>query len=377
MIITYLRSSSYNNWDFCQMQYYINYVLGWQFPAGKKADKGTIVHKVLECLATAKKVKQDSKKEKFTFEDDQIGEISVDTKSWLTPKILSKAEILKINSSRINKQTYKTPCDLQEGHCRFGVELVEELIERCFEYYKEKTHHKWYPVDFKDCTNWTWMALDYGSGNFDPRKRQILEPEQAFDFEIDEDWAEYEYKLPDGKNISGKLAIKGTVDLTTMLESDIVEVVDWKTGQRLDWANGGVKTYAKLKNDPQLLLYYYALSKLYPDIEQIILTIFYIRDGGPFSLCIDPKTLPDIENMLKDRFLEIKASTRPEMFDPTQRHFKCSRICAFYKNKFSKDDDNNICKTVHEELETYGLDFTTANRTKPGHDVGKYNAPGQ
>ena len=51
MLITYVRSSSYNNYSYCQMQYFITYVLGHQAESGKKAILGTIVHKVLEILA--------------------------------------------------------------------------------------------------------------------------------------------------------------------------------------------------------------------------------------------------------------------------------------------------------------------------------------
>ena len=36
MIVTYIRSSSYNNYAYCQMQYFITYVLGYQSKSGKK-----------------------------------------------------------------------------------------------------------------------------------------------------------------------------------------------------------------------------------------------------------------------------------------------------------------------------------------------------
>ena len=40
------------------------------------------------------------------------------------------------------------------------------------------------------------------------------------------------------------------------------------------------KDYDKLTNDPQILLYYYAISKMFPEYAQSIMTIFYIKDGG-------------------------------------------------------------------------------------------------
>lgn len=60
MIITYFRSSSFNAHNMCEQQYFLEYVLGWRGPSGQKADKGTIVHKVLEILACIKKGTQDN-----------------------------------------------------------------------------------------------------------------------------------------------------------------------------------------------------------------------------------------------------------------------------------------------------------------------------
>ena len=55
MLVTYIRSSSYNNYAYCEMQYFMTYVLGYQSKSGKKADMGTMVHKVMEVLAGLKK----------------------------------------------------------------------------------------------------------------------------------------------------------------------------------------------------------------------------------------------------------------------------------------------------------------------------------
>ena len=70
--IVYFRSSSFNCHRMCPMQYYMEYGLGWRGTSGKKADKGTIVHKVLELTALCKKALQDGDK---VFKDHEIGEI--------------------------------------------------------------------------------------------------------------------------------------------------------------------------------------------------------------------------------------------------------------------------------------------------------------
>ena len=83
MIVTYIRSSSYGNYDFCQMQYFMTYVLGYRSESGKKAQLGTTCHKVMECLASCQKELQDNPEEKsLTITDDAIGEVE------FTPKKL-------------------------------------------------------------------------------------------------------------------------------------------------------------------------------------------------------------------------------------------------------------------------------------------------
>ena len=56
MIVTYIRSSSYNNYDFCQMQYFLTYVLGYRSDSNKKADLGTMAHKSHGDFSWIKKV---------------------------------------------------------------------------------------------------------------------------------------------------------------------------------------------------------------------------------------------------------------------------------------------------------------------------------
>ena len=233
MIVTYLRSSSYNNYDYCQMQYYMNYVLGLPRGSGKKADKGTIVHKVMECLSALKKEHQnltDAGKPigRVTIEDDALGEVSVDWSEWNSKRTLTNQETEKINKTRINKYNYKHQCKLPYDSIRMGESVVNPLIERSYEFYSKKSEHDWAPVDFKDCTNWTWMVPEYKNGLFDPRLRRIVATEPHFDQTFEEEWAKYDWEMPDGRQLSGNLSIKGTVDLITDLGDGVYEVIDWK-----------------------------------------------------------------------------------------------------------------------------------------------------
>lgn len=344
MIITYFRSSSYNAHSMCEQQYYLEYVLGWRGPSGQKADKGTIVHKVLEILAVIKKAIQD---DITIIKDEIVGDVDVNNYN------------------------------------------LDSIVDTVYKYYSSaSTHHKWTPKDLSDCRAWTYKAIEFNNGMFDPRNRNILCPEQHFDFTINRKWAEYSFDTPEGK-ISGNLALKGTIDLITLANEKTIEVIDWKTGRRLDWATGQEKTQEKLENDPQLRIYHYAISHLYPHIEHIIFSIYFINDGGPFSICFDKSDLPVTENMIKTKFETIKSVKRPKL----NKSWMCTKLCHFGKTTFANTNiepiteyrDGQICNNgstmtkceqVKHDIELYGIDMATALYKHPNHVFGKYKAPG-
>ena len=118
MTAEYIRSSSYNNWEYCELQYFITYNLGYQSPSGKKAQLGTMIHKVMECLAACTKDIQDNPSDKKTsrvITDDALGEISFTDKKLKTKK------------------------------------FVKDLLERSIEWYSSNDHHSYTPADTKFC----------------------------------------------------------------------------------------------------------------------------------------------------------------------------------------------------------------------------------
>jgi len=344
MIITYFRSSSYNAHSMCEQQFYFEYVLGWRGPSGQKADKGSTVHKILEILAIIKKAQQDNIAEVV---DDIVGKIDV------------------------NKYS------------------LDDIIDKVYKYYVESTpHHKWMPRDYRDCKGWVYQAIEFNNGMFDPRNRNILCPEQHFDFEINKPWAKYSYNI-NGEKLEGNLAMKGTIDLITKVNDKTIEVIDWKSGRRIDWATGEEKTQEKLENDPQLRIYHYAISHLYPEIEHIIFSIYFIRDGGPFSLSFTKDDIAKTEDMLRRKFEAIKSTKRPKL----NKSWMCTKLCHFGKTNFenthiepleeyrdgercSKNTIMTKCEQVKHDIDLYGIDATTTMYKHPKHVFGKYKAPG-
>jgi hypothetical protein len=328
----------------CEQQYFLEYVLGWRGPSGQKADKGTIVHKVLEILAIIKKAQQDNI---AVIDDDVAGKI--DTNDY------------NLNS----------------------------LIEKSYRHYSEASpHHKWTLKDYKDCHSWVYKAIEFNGGMFDPRNRNILRPEQHFDFTINKKWAEYSFNTNDGA-ITGNLALKGTIDLVTLANKNTIEIIDWKTGRRLDWATGQEKTQEKLEKDPQLRIYHYAISHLYPDIDHIIFSIYFINDGGPFSICFDKKDLSETENMLRQKFEYIKQTKKPRL----NKSWMCNKLCHFGKTTFENTSvlpiieyrDNQTCQQgsfmtkceqIKHDIELHGMNHVVQQYKHTNHTFGMYKAPG-
>lgn len=340
MIVTYIRSSSYNNYSYCEMQYFITYVLGHQPSSGKKAELGTIVHKVMETLARLKKYQQDNPTHtKLRITDDAIGDVSIKRSEFFTK------------------------------------DVVSGILEKSFGFYTSGSQHSFAKADYSQCDKLVWDTLNYNDGQFDPRNRKVIAAEPHFDIPIEEDWAKYDYVLPDGKLISGRLAIKGTIDLVTESDDGVIEAIDWKTGRRLDWATGEEKTYEKLCSDPQLLLYNYAISKLFPEYKQSIMSIFFIKDGGPFSMCFDKEDHDKFIKMLQNKFEEIKANNRPQPLSQSRESWKCTRLCHYYKNNWP-ETDQNMCMYIENHIKTHGLDETVKRCTKDGFSIDFYESPG-
>jgi hypothetical protein len=322
VLVTYFRSSSYTCWDFCAHKFFLSYTLGMKEPSGKKATLGNMVHKALELLARKKLALQEGEK---TFSDPET------------------------------KVTFVTD--------RFD---PEQAIEIGHGYYSNKeTHHEWFPRDFRQVKQWMYDAMEMNGGMWNPLNRTVIAPEQYFDMEIDQPWAKYAYTLPDGNRLEGKLAIKGTVDLVTKLDENTLEYIDWKTGMRKDWASGKPKEWTDLRDDPQMRMYHYALTKLYPNVKNIIVTVVFIQDGGPFTLDFGKEDLPKTEQMLRERFELVRDCERPTRIIHDRQHkWKCARLCHFGKTK--TENGRTICDHIHAELITLGMGRVTKKYAKAG-----------
>lgn len=338
----------------CPQLYLLSYLLGIPQNDNKKAEMGTIVHKVMECLAAAKLALQNNED---SFIDDVAGTVHI------------KPDMVYTDN------------------------FVDFLFEKSFRYYSEKSTNEYSEKDRKVMHAWTYRPLHILNGAFDPRNRDILYPEFRFDFEIDEPWAEYEYKMPDGEIVQGKLALKGTIDLVTKMSEGVYESVDWKTGQRLDWNSNkpwpqNIKTYEKLVTDPQLRMYHYALHHSFPDAKQFIPSIYYINDhgtkmkpvpGGIFTMAYEKDDIEETKDMIRKRFEIIKSTNRPQLV----KTWKCTSFCHFGKTPHRSGKINpktgapyTICEYVSQRNREVGIEQVMKEELHVGHKIGNYKPPG-
>lgn len=336
MLVSYLRSSSYSSFDWCQHRWYLEYGLGLKPPSGKSADIGSVVHKALEMLAWKKFKEQNGE---TAFKDEEMN------KEYVAADV-----------------------------------LPDQVLDDAYDHYSNATPHhnesprnKWTEADRELCRTHMWNTLNFDGGLYDPRNRHVLAPEQYFDLPIEEDWAHHTVRDPHtGESVDVQYSIKGTMDLVTLDDSpDTIELLDWKTGARKDWVKNKPKGFLDLLQDPQLLLYYYALCRLYPDVPYIFPTIFFIKDGGPFTLPFDRATdTPRALEMLRKRFEEIRETEKPSRIISDDAHnWRCFRLCDFFKKTAiidGVDTGRRQCEYYHSEVQQLGLEKVMAKHGVPG-----------
>ena len=309
MIVCYHRSSSLGTLEFCEQKYFLQYNLGLKDKTNKKALMGTIVHKALQLLGDQKLCTLRGNK---SFTDEELGRFKVQDCNYL-PKITEKA------------------FDYYQGH------------------FPEVTLTK---ADLKTCTKWTEKAVAYQDGFCDPRNQNIFATEKFFDIEIKKPWAKYSYRVGKEK-IEGYLSIKGTVDVIIQHDESYFEILDYKTGKRINWATGEEKTLESLQKDTQLLLYYYALRNMYPDADFSV-SIFYINSGGLFSMCFDDDDYEKAEQILKKKFLQIKKCERPKLLSDGNKHWKCQKLCKF-SEPYKPGAKKSLCQHMRDEVRKKGV----------------------
>lgn len=316
MITTFLRSSSLNSWRGCQSEFFFSYVLGLKSGSNKAAAKGNVLHKAMETMAWKSKLTREGIAE---YDDETFGRLKV-------------ADIDPVWAIEASYDHY--------------INIEKDV--------------KWNArLDLPECHAWMEKTLTQWGGWFNPMNQIVIEPEVKFDFIIEEPWADYSYDSPWGR-IEGRLGIKGTTDLLVQdpNDADVYECVDYKSGRQLDWSTGKPKSYDSLCHDPQLLLYYYALRRRFPD-KHIIMTMLFLNYDGPFQMPFGDKHYDEAEALIRRIFDEIRSTEKPAKIAEELRGERCYGFCPYGKRS-ADSDGKTICQKIRDDIYTIGMDATMA-----------------
>jgi len=316
-----MRSSSYNTHKMCEALYFYQYVLGIPGPPNFKTVLGSITHRSLEMLAAIKLAEQD---DKDSFVIDDMGEFKV----------------AEINRS-VEKCTDLAFDSYKASEPQFNWDISP------YKKYDGKIANM-HPRDI--CHYWVNLAITADGGYFNPLNHKIIAPEIKFDLEINEPWAKYEYNISGKKHI-GNLRVVGTSDLVVEIDKDTYEIIDWKTGSMMDWNTMRKKSYQDFEKEFQILLYGYALDRVFKD-KELIFTIFYIRDGGPTTIALDQKKKDAGLALIKEKFLEIKSDNFPDK--KVQK--ACTTFCFFGTNNYP-NTNQTYCDFLHNKIKSDGADL--------------------
>jgi RecB family exonuclease len=369
-----------DNVNTCELRYFYEYILKYRGEGGVKTVMGSAIHCVAESLARVKLNIQNGSTD-FFIEMDDIGRVDYNPETWMTPRTLSDIEVDTINKNRKNKSNFKDQNKIEYGAVRHGEALVEELIERAFQHYelprliaeaKEKGKKDPFERNYRE---YSWMLFE----QFDPRVQNVVDVEFDFELPLPYEWAKDE----NGDYIK----LKGFIDLITEPEPGVLVITDYKTGERVNFPSFETKTYRDIKKDLQLSMYCHALQTLFPD-KMIIANLFFVRDGGVFSVTFDAnENAVNVNQIVEEHLEKVRGCVTPTLLSPViatasqetidNFQFKdtrngtissaCMYLCPAFKSKqFGSDCD---CKFLSSKIAEIGMDAVEEQYKKGNFEV--------
>lgn len=324
MNCTGLSPSSYATESECSLKFFIDQRLKIRYPSKWKAtDLGTLTHHVLEVLALISKAKREGKP--TIFDKDVFQE-------WTIPEDLD----------------------------------IDHICEESYNYHiKLFPQHEWVKGDLSAVKKMVRSVLEDNNGHYNPLISNIIDSERYFEIPFEEEWA----RLEDDKYF----LVRGIMDVVRRIDGG-VECIDYKSGKRKDFATGKLKEYEDFEDDIQLLVYHMALRHMFPNEEMYVVTIYYLKDGGPFTIYFDDDSVDKIKKLIQKKFQKIKSTTIPRQ----TRTWKCSKFCDYAQKSFPKPlmefrdgkfkaqgESMSICDQTEYAIKKHGLEWVEKNYRKP------------
>jgi hypothetical protein len=162
------------------------------------------------------------------------------------------------------------------------------------------------------------------------------------------------------------LVLNGVIDRVDRISGDEIEIIDYKSGQRKEFVFGSKispkKELPDFFDDIQVRMYHLAAAEMFPDVQVFLVTIYYLVDGGPYTVAFTRDDLDATRHMIWKRKEEIIKNT-----DPSQnKGWWCNKFCHFGTTK--------SCEQIWRQKERFGLSFVTDLYGKKDRDTeGKKN----
>jgi len=283
-----LSASSIESFNWCNWRFMMNQILGFEDESGPSATIGHIGHKFLEILTRASIVKHDPKSKIWNF---------------------------------------------------------EYLLNACFNHYYNDLPHVCEKIKNPDLKKLA-LGLEYTLNSiYTPVRDNSLCAEVSFNIDIKE--PSFIIKNHQNQDDIKYLKIRGKIDRVDKIDDETIEIIDYKTGTRSNFESKdrSKKDEIYLYKQFQPRIYHYACRYLYPWAKNVLVTFFYMTDGGPITIPFHEEDAIETTEMLRQQHITIKTTTDPQK----NITWKCKNFCSYGKS--------GLCDEIWNEKEKFGLDF--------------------
>lgn len=208
---------------------------------------------------------------------------------------------------------------------------LEFLWRICYNFYAKKEPNIIGLITEKKIKTALLGMIELLSSQYSPIRDNTIFLEQYYRIPL----KEKRFRMDNGEY----LHITGRIDRCDEINSETLEILDYKSGNRSSWLDNSKEKMnsSDLRKKIQPRLYYLAARKLWPQYKTILCTFHYITDGGPIQCLFDDSDIEETLKMVQDRFNEIKNNNSPIR----NLGWKC-RFCSFHAS--------GLCENIHREI---------------------------
>lgn len=208
---------------------------------------------------------------------------------------------------------------------------LHNLVDFTYSKYQEK-NPQLSNKGLKKCHDWVDKSMHAG---YDPRMKDIISTEKWFEIEIE------------------GVQLRGVIDLVTRENESTYRILDYKTGSDYDFIKKVKKDYDYLNKDVQLRLYHYAAHQLFPEVEDVLISIYFVNLGKSFEFAFSREDTYKVELFIKKKLARLEQITVPKLnITPACKFCPFSTLpyggqsaCEFFRDKFRI---NGLEKTIEE-----------------------------